>query len=112
MTAPAPARPEITDELVEQFREHVGGGDTVTADALRGDLVEAKTLVDNFAQGATAIPAHMFVRWYIAVGAEIFDRRKGPSQFVGQFDTVVAARTTRNPLRVVLAEMRQFIPGW
>lgn len=112
MTAPAPDRPEITTELVAAFRAHVNAGEHVGDVDLRNDLVEAKTLVDNFALGSTGIPEHMFIRWYQAVGAEIFDRRKGPSTFADRFDNVVSARTTRNPLRVVLSEMRDFIPGW
>lgn len=111
MTAPAdPAA--LTPELLAQFRGLVNAAESTVDDTtLQRYLEHAKLLVDRFCAGVE-VDATLLFSWYLQVGAELFDRDKGPAATFDRFDNVVQQRSTRHPLQVVLREMRLWVPSW
>lgn len=104
MTTPASAVPTL-----DEFREAVGGN-PANDGKLQRILDKAVTLVDDFCrEPMRPIPDHMLTDWYIQVGAEIHDQAQGPSQYTDRFENVVSARSSRDPLIVVMREMRRYV---
>lgn len=106
--------PVVTEELLAAYRGRVNmdPADTSQDQELTEDLQRAMIRVDQFADGTTGIPELLFEGWYLKVAAEIFDDRAGPAQFSDRFDNIVTSRSTRDPLRVVLKEMRTYVRHW
>lgn len=103
----------LTQELLAEFRALVNAAESTVPDAqLTTYLEHAKLMVDRFCAGTIGIDAALFHSWYKQVGAELFDRDKGPAATFDRFDNVVTQRSTRNPLQVVLREMRLWVPSW
>lgn len=108
MTTPIPTHPEAVPTLVE-FREFVGAGETDNA-VLARELAAAVDMLDDFCRAPyRPIPDATMKRWYLKVGAEMFDDVKGPSTYTDRFENVVQARSSRDPLHVVMREVRRYV---
>ncbi|CAH0318640.1 hypothetical protein [Rhodococcoides fascians] len=110
MTAPA-TPPEDPVPSLEEFAKFVGAenDDTKTV-ALTRDLAAAVELLDDFCKNPyKPIPPATMRRWYLKVGAEMFDENNGPSQYTDRFENVVSARSSRDPMNVVIREVRRFV---
>lgn len=104
---------DITAALLAEFRTLVNAAESTVPDPqLITYLEHAKAMVDRFCAGTTGIEVTLLHSWYKQVGAELFDRDKGPAATFDRFDNVVQQRSTRNPLQVVLREMRLWVPSW
>jgi hypothetical protein len=115
MTAPAPVGVDITPALIEKFRKAVGADGReadIPDDELTEDLTNAKITVDHFAVGTEGIPNEKYTAWYLRVGTEIFEARRGPVQFTDRFGNDQTGRSTRNPLQVVVKEMKDWVVSW
>lgn len=114
MTTPAPVGVAITPGLLAEFRKAVGadGRAEITDDELTGDLTGAKQTVDRYAVGTEGIPDEKYTAWYLRVGTDIFEARRGPVQFTDRFGNDQTGRSTRNPLQVVVREMKDWVVSW
>ncbi|NIL76790.1 hypothetical protein [Rhodococcus sp. B10] len=111
MTTPIPTHPGAVPSI-EEFRNYVGAGDAPGSneEALERELAAAVELLDDFCQDPyRPIPDSVMKRWYLKVGAEMFDDQKGPSTYTDRFENVVQARSSRDPLNVVMREVRRYV---
>lgn len=110
MTAPATPPVDAVPSL-EEFRKFVGAeGDESKTEALTRDLAAAVELLDDFCKDPyKPIPPATMRRWYLKVGAEMFDENNGPSQYTDRFENVVTARSSRDPMNVVIREVRRYV---
>lgn len=106
---PASANAAAVPSL-EEFREYVGAGADGHEQAARRDLDSAIAMVDDFCSDPMRpIPDATMKRWYLNVAAEIFDQNAGPSQFTDRFENVVSARSSRDPMNVIIREVRRYV---
>lgn len=110
MTAPA-TPPEGSVPSLEEFAKFVGAeNDDTKVGALTRDLAAAVELLDDFCKDPyKPIPPATMRRWYLKVGAEMFDENNGPSQYTDRFENVVTARSSRDPMNVVIREVRRYV---
>ncbi|OZE92722.1 hypothetical protein CH298_04275 [Rhodococcoides fascians] len=112
MAAPAtppPAHPDSVPSL-EEFRTFVGAQGDTHDTALGRDLAAAVEMLDDFCSDPyRLIPVATRKRWYLSVGAEIFDQNAGPSTYTDRFENVVQARSSRDPMNVVIREVRRYV---
>ncbi|WP_032390738.1 hypothetical protein [Rhodococcoides fascians] len=110
MTAPATSPEDGPVPSLEEFRTFVNATDSKHDEALKRDLAAAVELLDDFCKDAyKPIPPNTMRRWYLKVGAEMFDENNGPSQYTDRFENVVSARSSRDPMNVVIREVRRFV---
>lgn len=104
-SASTPAVPSV-----EEFRIYVGATQT-DEEVLVRDLEEAVAHVDDFigADPMRPIPDPIRKKWYLQVGAEIFDSSNGPSASTDRFGNPSTVRSSRDPLHVVMREMRRYV---
>lgn len=108
MTTPIPTHPDAVPSP-EEFRKFVGAGES-DDDVLARELASAIDMLDDFCRDPfRPIPDSVMKRWYLKVGAEMFDDQKGPSTYTDRFENVVQARSSRDPLHVVMREVRRYV---
>ncbi|MDQ1202843.1 hypothetical protein [Rhodococcus sp. SORGH_AS_0303] len=94
---------------LDEFRQYVGGDPEQDAVLVR-DLEEAVAHVDAFcAHPDRPIPAVILRKWYLKVGAEIFDSSQGPISVNDRFGTPAQVRSSRDPIHVILREARHYV---
>ena len=118
MTTPEPDPLAVDEELVAQLRATVRASDATKHpdEALAGYLTRAKLDVDRRIGSTIGIDVVIIRSWYVAVGAEMFDRDQAPSPGIpdrfGGDGAVRPQRSTRNPLQVIEREVRLWVPTW
>jgi hypothetical protein len=109
MTSPATPPVDAVPSL-EEFRTFVNAKEGTHTEALTRDLAAAVELLDDFCKDPyKPIPPATMRRWYLKVGAEMFDENNGPSQYTDRFENVVSARSSRDPMNVVIREVRRYV---
>lgn len=110
MTTPTTPPVDAVPSL-EEFATFVGARDDDSkTEALTRDLAAAVELLDDFCKDPyKPIPPATMRRWYLKVGAEMFDENNGPSQYTDRFENVVSARSSRDPMNVVIREVRRYV---
>ncbi|KZF03227.1 hypothetical protein A2J03_08145 [Rhodococcus sp. EPR-157] len=109
MTAPEPDDSTVTVPTVEEFRNFVNA-DPSDDDDLKRDLDSAVELVDEFCRDPQRpVPAATRRRWYLLVGAELFDASSGPSTSTDPFGNSRQSRPSRDPLHVIMRQARRFV---
>ena len=108
MTAPDDAT-DSTVPTVEQFRKFVGATES-DDEKLKLDLDSAVELVDDFCRNPwREIPPATRRRWYLLVGAELFDVSSGPSTSTDPFGNSRQTRSSRDPLHVIMRQARRYV---
>ncbi|MCC8930826.1 hypothetical protein [Rhodococcus sp. I2R] len=103
-SANAPAVPSV-----EEFRLFVNAGPDVL-DQLTRDLNSAIEQVDDFCrEPMRPIPTASLKRWYLLVGAELFDASNGPSPSTDPFGNTRQTRSSRDPLHVIMRQARRYV---
>lgn len=106
--SPASPHAAAVPSLAE-FCQYVNAGDDHQQSAQR-DLDSAVAMVDDFCSSPMRpIPDATLKRWYLSVASEIFDQNSGPSQFTDRFENVVSARSSRDPMHVIIREVRRYV---
>ena len=106
-TPESPHSPAVP--TVVEFREFVGAGESDDP-VLERELAAAIDMLDDFCRDPyRPIPDATMKRWYLKVAAEMFDDQKGPSTYTDRFENVVQARSSRDPLHVVMREVRRYV---
>lgn len=109
MTTPTTPPVDAVPSL-EEFRTFVNAKEGTRTEALTRDLAAAVELLDDFCSDPyKPIPPATMRRWYLKVGAEMFDENNGPSQYTDRFENVVSARSSRDPMNVVIREVRRYV---
>ncbi|WP_037164960.1 hypothetical protein [Rhodococcoides fascians] len=105
----APEVEPSTVPTVEEFRKFVNA-DASDDDALQRDLDTAVEMLDNFCRNPMRpIPPATRRRWNLLVGAELFDETKGPKGYTDSFGNQRQARSSRDPLNVIIRQARHYI---
>lgn len=108
-TPESPDAPSVPTD--EEFREFVGAG-SVTSD-LQRDLQRGIEAVDDFCRDPQRpIPDTTLKGFYLLVAAEIFDASQGPSTTTDPFGNARQARSTRDPLQVIMRQARRYVSAF
>lgn len=104
----AGAEPSAVPTL-DEFREYVGATEKDDPVLVR-DLEEAVAHVDGFCSKPwKPIPAAILRKWYLKVGAEIFDSSNGPTSMADRFGNEQRVRSSRDPLHVIMREAQRYV---
>lgn len=119
MTAPGGdidgGTPESADAAsvptLDEFRKFVGAAEDGSDDErATDDLEEAVSMVDLFCKDAhTVIPDKTRKKWYLVVGAELFDATQAPSAGARFENDTPVTRTSRDPMHSIMRQVRRYV---
>ncbi|WP_143546221.1 hypothetical protein [Rhodococcoides fascians] len=112
MTAPEQDSSTVVYPTVEEFREFVKA-DASEDGKLKDDLDIAIETIDDFcAKPVKPIPPATRKRWYLLVAAEMFDASNGPSTSIDPFGNARQTRSSRDPMHVIIRQVRRYVPAF
>ncbi|WP_143546827.1 hypothetical protein [Rhodococcus sp. 06-235-1A] len=112
MTAPEQDSSTVVYPTVEEFRNFVKAEASDDA-KLKDDLDIAIERIDDFcAKPVKPIPPATRKRWYLLVAAEMFDASNGPSTSIDQFGNSRQTRSSRDPMHVIIRQVRRYVPAF